>query len=227
MSIDHINEKCLEYMKSLKKDKKSKVKMLPDIKAQMLDYLDRSDLCELGSINDKYCSFETGKNGKIPKYINPILSLYTTAMGRIKLYDALEKYKDNIIYYDTDSLFMNRKAPTSEELGDLKLEHELQKLVVVAPKFYEYEDLDGSTKTRIKGVPRADTMSFSTLLAGKQVSYSKVTKTRESLRKNRPANQSVIATKTSSLKDSKRLWDKPFSLTSWCDSRPITIKDVL
>ncbi|KAJ8666809.1 hypothetical protein QAD02_008471 [Eretmocerus hayati] len=62
---------------------------------------------------------------------NVVVAAYTTAQGRLKLYEYLEKFCDRRIYMDTDSLFLvpssripdQHMPPTGNFLGDLTNDH--------------------------------------------------------------------------------------------------------
>jgi len=53
---------------------------------------------------------------------NVAIASAVSSYARVKLYKMMEKAKFNVVYCDTDSIFTTEILPTSEKLGDLKLE---------------------------------------------------------------------------------------------------------
>ena len=72
-------------------------------------------------------------------HILPAISAFVCSYARLLLYDYIEQVvaKGGEIYYcDTDSLVTNVELPTSNELGAMKLEMNIEKAVFLLPKFY-------------------------------------------------------------------------------------------
>ncbi len=64
------------------------------------------------------------KQGKPARYSFPILSSYTTMLGRMKLITNISDHSKDLIYADTDSAYMMKNCfETGEELGDFELQH--------------------------------------------------------------------------------------------------------
>lgn len=89
-------------------------------------------------------------------YMLPHLAAYTTSLARVKLVRAiLSAGMSNVIYGDTDSLFVNEKGKEKlsfllgETYGKIKEENHFQKVLILAPKLYF-----GDTKKRAKGFPK-------------------------------------------------------------------------
>ena len=80
-----------------------------------------------------------------------IWSAYVTCHARLKLYSYIEKVGFNFAYCDTDSLFTEVKMESSNELGDMKLEYEVQACEFIKPKHYSYI-ADEKEKKKIKGI---------------------------------------------------------------------------
>jgi hypothetical protein len=107
---------------------------------------------------------EAGRNGNI------VLALMTTAYGRMKLYDIIAKYSSEVVYFDTDSVFLHlppgvEGPATSAKLGELKDEiqegygpgHHITSLDCLGPKTYTYtvENDEGQlvhTEVKAKGI---------------------------------------------------------------------------
>lgn len=89
-------------------------------------------------------------------YMLPYLASYTTALARCKLVRAILLCGiDNVVYGDTDSLFVNEKGKEKlssclgETYGKIKLENTFKRVLIVAPKLYF-----GDNKKRAKGFPK-------------------------------------------------------------------------
>ena len=99
---------------------------------------------------------------KIPSYSNsaailPYISAAITSYSRIALHRYLRLYPENVVYCDTDSIFIDdgQELPTSPDLGGLKHEESHKRFIAIQPKFYlaEYEKPKGEKahKLRAKG----------------------------------------------------------------------------
>lgn len=169
-------------------------------------------------------------NGTRPtSYSFPILSAYTTAYARLKLYDWLsnENLRDFIIYCDTDSLFVdeNMRLPSSDKLGELKHEYYIDEGIFVKPKFYI------TNKVKIKGVKGIrDRHAFVELLENPVVCNERFIKYRSAV-KSKDAhkfgklsiNQIIEIQKKLKLEDTKRKWFNEFNYRKQEDSRPIAV----
>jgi hypothetical protein len=202
--------------------------------------MDNTELQEEDFIG-AYMDFKHDETGKIIKgtgrrgykenekecnqnYILPILSSYTTAYGRIKLYDSLVKL--NAIYCDTDSILTTKKIESSKELGELKLEKISRIGYIVKPKFYRlFNELDSYDIIKVKGVRKVDLKTFEDILNHKRVQQLKFTKLKESIRQGYKPNHKRIYYKLQDLQDNKRNWEKRFNKKELQDSTPININD--
>lgn len=91
--------------------------------------------------------------------ISTPIAIFTTAYARILMSSYKFKYKDHLVYSDTDSLFLTCELPKSEigsELGKFKLEYKIKKAVFIAPKVYSLLLEDNSIITKIKGSKNKD-----------------------------------------------------------------------
>lgn len=88
-------------------------------------------------------------------YMLPHFAAYTTALARCKLVNAIMLAgHDNVIYWDTDSIFCNEEGAkklnvlVGNRYGQLKIEQEIKRILTVAPKMYFLD------KKRAKGFPK-------------------------------------------------------------------------
>lgn len=84
-------------------------------------------------------------------YVNVYWGAMITANARLLLTDYLTKVPEqDLIYCDTDSVYCrNFRFPESKNLGGMKLEKSISKMVVIQPKAYQIDDV-----FRAKGVPK-------------------------------------------------------------------------
>lgn len=156
----------------------------------------------------------------------PIWASYVASYGRIKLHRAI--MVTDPIYCDTDSLITDKEMPTSNELGDLKLELRIKSGVVVRPKFYALMDENDHEHVKIKGMGRRlNYLEFlglcSPLLTDKTIHYNKFAKFKEALRRDLIPNEIIKTHKEFSLNDEKRNWGNEFSL-NFENSIPVHLK---
>jgi len=161
---------------------------------------------------------------QIPKaHCIPIWAIYVSAYGRVKLTKEMRKH--NAIYCDTDSLITKDTLPTSNKLGELKLEMHIKRGLIVRPKFYGLEPSDGKWETKIKGLPLQLAFGrFKQLKFDPTIKYSKFAKFNESVRRNLIPNQIIDTSKTFNLEDTKRDWrGKTISFSTLQGSDPLYI----
>jgi len=152
----------------------------------------------------------------------PIWASYVTAYGRIKLWDAL--VVTDPVYCDTDSIITEKELPTSNKLGDLKLEMPIDYGIIVKPKFYAIGSGDDEY-IKIKGVAKhLDMDEFSLLMLNPKVHYQKFLKFKESIRRGFIPNELQQTEKNLSLEDTKRLWEKRFNPMILQDSDPVNME---
>lgn len=162
---------------------------------------------------------------KIPFFIFPILSSYTTALARAKLYNSMKQVQENVLYADTDSIFTLRKCfADSEELGMLKMEHHIDKGIIVRPKCYYFEE-DGASVSKIKGLPFSAALpyeSFIDIVNGKATQYTKWTRTKESAVRRIEYGSIISMLKSITNEDDKRAWSSTFRYDVLQDSEALS-----
>jgi hypothetical protein len=158
---------------------------------------------------------------KIVAHSFPIYAVYTTAYARTLLYELM---KDNNPYYvDTDSIITESPMPTSDKLGELKLEHMIDEICIIRPKMYALRSGDKEL-CRVKGLPPSRKWSFDdfrVFLGHPRASYIKFAKFKESLRRNLKFNEEITVEKELCLEDNKRRWPGPFDDSSIQNSMPL------
>ena len=99
---------------------------------------------------------------KIPSFsdspaILPYISAAITSYARITLHRFLRMYPENVVYCDTDSIFLDggQTLPAGLGLGEMKFENSYSRFIAIQPKFYlaEYDQPKGekTQKLRAKG----------------------------------------------------------------------------
>jgi hypothetical protein len=96
-------------------------------------------------------------------YHLPAIAARVTSLAQLKLYGYIEQIQrlgGKIYYMDTDSIVTDIRIPTSTELGGLKLEHEIQSAVFLAPKtyclkLYNTDETGNNEKIVMKGFSRS------------------------------------------------------------------------
>ena len=156
-------------------------------------------------------------------HIFPILPTYITALGRIKLWDVARKH--NPVYMDTDSIITEDTLPFSNKIGELDCEYRVDNGIFIKPKMYMFTDGEKEI-VKLKGVPRITREKMLEVLKGNSVSYTKFVKLKEGIRRNIAVNSMIQIKKNIDLEDSKRIWDKPFSIFEKQKSIPIIIGEV-
>lgn len=157
----------------------------------------------------------TGTLSYISKYINPIYSIYITAIARDYLYKSLPK---DVYYMDTDSCITKEQLPTGGWLGEWKKEADINEGILVKPKFYYMNDI-----VKIKGCTGITKNEFHDVLKGKVYKYKKISKFKESIRRGLAYNQNMEVSKEMGLEDNKRQWPNPFNTNELQESKPIIL----
>lgn len=146
---------------------------------------------------------------------------YVTAYGRMRLYDILKR--SDPVYCDTDSIITRKSFGSSDSLGKLKIEHIPQKMIIVKPKLYMMD----TGKERIfkgKGIGfRMCMEDFGSILDGNGVSYKRILRFKESIRRGFIPNEVADICKKLTLEDNKRIWEEPFSISEMQVSTPICL----
>jgi hypothetical protein len=100
-------------------------------------------------------------------YSFPAIASHITANARLKLYEYMQISKNNLLYVDTDSLFVyDFEFPqqyVNNELGNLKLEYKNVDVIINAPKDYIVIYNDNVLEEKIKGIPKFATKIYNNL----------------------------------------------------------------
>jgi hypothetical protein len=147
----------------------------------------------------------------IPSHVMPIFSLYVTAYGRLKLFNAIKGI--DVVYVDTDSIVTHDSLCTSTDLGDLKLEYEVAEAVFVKPKFYGMKTTDGKSIIRVKGNSESYSWNydrFKEFILAPRVKSMRFSTFKNSNRRNIAYNAIFNMEKEFTLEDDKRVWSAPF-----------------
>ena len=91
---------------------------------------------------------------------NIFIALFTTAMARLKLYEALDVLQQRVLYYDTDSVIYKSKhgqdrLPLGKFLGQFTDETGgdiIEEFGSAGPKSYSYKTNGGKTECKSKGL---------------------------------------------------------------------------
>lgn len=162
--------------------------------------------------------------------IVPIWSIYCTAYARTELYTYMKKCEDTLMYVDTDSITCAEDLPISDALGGMKLEKDIQEIIIVRPKMYAYVDARNATYLKIKGLPlnmaKKELSWFRSMLTQQKAQYRVFMKFAGAQKQGFSTNQVRELEKMFSLEDQKREWALPFSMDAQQKSEPLTISSV-
>lgn len=155
------------------------------------------------------------------RYSVPILSSYTTMLGRMKLISDIEKHYKYLAYSDTDSAILTKPVfGTSKDLGDWDLEYVLDGGTFIKPKFYSIWGKN-INYIKCKGVGKfINQDNFLDIVKNGLVDIERFTKMRESNRIGIRSGSIILMSKLLNMEDNKRLWEKKFKLNDWQDSNP-------
>lgn len=181
------------------------------------DYLNSNNTTVYGNVGFTRTVKECDTN-----FIFPILASYVTSYGRLRLYEYLVKY--NACYADTDSIITKEDVPNSNVLGEMKLEDEIKKAILIRPKLYMKQDVFDKVKVKVKGVPKVSIESFEHMLQHDRVYFNKFIKPTESIRRGWNVNEVRQDSKSVDLEDNKREWSKQFDYKTFdFNSKPLYI----
>lgn len=187
-----------------------------------------------------YITNKKGIGEKVPSFVNPIFSIYTTAYARLLMFKKMQNIQD-YYYMDTDSLISEKKINVSLKLGDFKKEYDIKEGKIIKPKMYgfigdKYENNKLIKKDisiiRCKGLPVKDNYEeFLNFLKTKKAQYFKFAKFKECIRSKenykygkKQFNQIITILKNYDLEDTKRIWkNKNYDSNILEDSKPIQI----
>lgn len=105
------------------------------------------------TIDKKYKLFSVNE-GRKEDFTTTYISCFITSLARKHLFDILISIvPDNKIYYcDTDSIITDKLLPTSDNIGDLKLESEVYGGYFALPKMYSFRNKKKESIIRCKGL---------------------------------------------------------------------------
>ncbi len=155
---------------------------------------------------------------RIPAYVNPIFSIYTTAYARNILYDYIKKCGKHAYYFDTDSLITNKDLGDSDRLGSMKKEFSIKEGIIVKPKMYLTDEY-----AKCKGVYHLSKDKFIELLATQKAHIRRFAKFKEANKRKLSFNQEITFDKNISLEDNKREWQELFNPDVLQDSKALII----
>lgn len=173
--------------------------------------IDKMDKTGKVMISGDYLYHISRDVGFISSHIMPIYALYTTAYGRIKLFDAMRDKE--VIYADTDSIVTPMRMAESKELGEVKCEYEIDEGIFIKPKMYGFKTKNGKSVVRIKGNHMSfswDYDRFKEFIASPKIKGERFSTFKMSNRKGIPFNSMISLEKEFSLDDNKRDWISSF-----------------
>ncbi|NMC99102.1 MAG: hypothetical protein GYA62_05215 [Bacteroidales bacterium] len=136
----------------------------------------------------------------------PTLSSYITSEARVFLLkNLLANEKENVVYCDTDSIFVTGafQSSVSDKLGDFKLENKIVSKIR-GLKNYVYIDENGKENIVIKGVSRGSTQTKANTLGEAIYESQRYIKTKAALRQNKEAGTAYTMIKTITNRYDKR-----------------------
>lgn len=115
-------------------------------------------------------AYEEDVNYYVQTKGNIAVAAAVTSCGRVRLYEAIDYYNEDVLYFDTDSVYFidGKKEPfetkmiVDDETGLGKWDVEIEdgcEFVSLGPKMYSYRRTEGPTGVRTKGVAN-DKLSF-------------------------------------------------------------------
>ena len=162
---------------------------------------DAGKYCELKLFNavraDCYLITESEKF-KNSFFSIPTISSYITSEARIYLLKTLiENEKNNVVYCDTDSIFLQGDfiGNVTDQLGDFKQENKIV-TTVKGLKNYIYNDKEGKQTVVIKGVSRGSIKTKETQSGETTYESQRYYKTKASLRQNKETGIAYTMVKT-------------------------------
>ena len=187
-----------------------------------IDQFEYKELIKMDFIEKVGNFIRIKKNNDPAPYCIPIWASYTTAYGRMVLYDYIKRCDP--LYVDTDSLYTFKEMETNpSKLGALKHENKgipLKEVIIVKPKFYMKDGF-----ARIKGISKMNEKMFRDALQKKPLAMQKWVKFKEGKRRNLRINEILLMYKSLSLEDNKRNWNNQFNYKDCEYSEPLCIEN--
>lgn len=172
-----------EYFKNIVEASKVIDKLNDKTKYQLHHFSEEREDCFLEIFSEQ-------KERKINWNI-PAISSYITSEARVYMLQFYLKYQKNLLYTDTDSLVLNKpldhKFISETILGMFKKEHDTE-IEIIGNKHY-YSKVKGEKVVHIKGVGKNYKQR------GKNYSFKRMIRTKESLRQNTHAGMFVEVVK--------------------------------
>ena len=126
-----------------------------------------SDVHDIHLINDEIVELVFQKKKEYERespVTNIFLAILITSWARLELYSLLDRYKERILYCDTDSIILVERPGdldielsdylgglTDEMAKDHGPEHFIQEFICCGPKNYAYKVTDGTCVVKVKG----------------------------------------------------------------------------
>lgn len=115
---------------------------------------------EIRMIADRPYVLMPTSNNHQPAYCNVPIAAYITAAGRIRMHQEITYVVDDLVYTDTDSLFVTGEKAVGSGLGEMKQTHHGVDLWCVAPKEYAVFSGEHLQEVKAKGVPEAHRLLY-------------------------------------------------------------------
>jgi hypothetical protein len=113
--------------------------------------LDPESILGLAEIMDT--GYYSTKEHHLASHQIPQIALRVTSLAQLRLYEYIEKIKEQggtLFYCDTDSLMTDVRLPTSDKLGDIKLEYDFRAGIFLRPKMYFVDAFDKDVMEKLK-----------------------------------------------------------------------------
>lgn len=167
-------------------------------------------------------------------YIIPSVSSRVTQLAQLELYKWYEKASYDIYMSDTDSFITSEKLPYSKELGDIKLEYEIDRGIFLFPKFYCFEGYEAKTGENItvkrmkgfsKGIENINYQDFHNALFKNdfrkfEVKFNDLWGFKESLKRN-----NTFLTYDERSKSIKSIYDKRILADDNINTKPLMVEN--
>lgn len=92
-------------------------------------------LCEI-TLFHRTRRLATRKKTLDKTFTNVAIAAWVTSLARIYMHKIYMQCQDELYYTDTDSIFTTKEFESGNELGDLKLEYEVNEAIFLLPKTY-------------------------------------------------------------------------------------------
>jgi hypothetical protein len=159
-----------------------------------------------------------------PAYVNTLIAAYVTAGVRVKMHAYIQRYADQLVYTDTDSLFLDGEMETGSGMGSWRQTHKERDLLVVAPKEYAVWSGESLLDAHAKGVPDSEALYY--MLFGRAAFRSPMG-IKESLYRDGTISEWVKRVRERRGAWPKRAPDRPFwPDQEWLPTRPWDYQEI-